>query len=378
MDRAETLPPLASGDSQKVQNSLGSSARISKREEISVEERYKTDLLNKRDVVSPMGHVFNTAQMERIFKLVRQVAAKIYALIGGVSKILEANGYNGFKAIKDTIDLLSNITQYVQYILLLPKPKQLSELKQFLVACFYDAKTKEIVFEKLFSAISLICKATFKFTSQTACLQAVSKSFPYVDLLLGVMKLALNHEKYTQDGFTQENVLKVVDALSYHIISCAVFTIAAGSGGISAYALTTLLVVFLNRLATKGMRDIALIGQPIDKLLFGNKIANSVYSLVKSIHPFQNVTDESISRQRSIYLTKIGLKTCYSAVLEIIKIIREFRDSREIPETNVAETIPQEQKVIEDANENFTLENPESSVTSDDEQLSMPENIESH
>ncbi|MDR1457424.1 MAG: hypothetical protein LBI47_01030 [Puniceicoccales bacterium] len=316
-------------------------------------------------------NVENTAQKKRILKLVQQIIPKICTLADGASMVL---GVNGFKITKDIFDTFSNAMRFTLHIIvtrrtLSESPEQLSKLKQLLLSYFYNVEKKEIVFKRLLSAMSSTCKIILRLAPQLTRLQALSKVFPHISLILDIIGLGLNHEKFTKGGFTKENVLKIVAALSYHVISCAAFVIAGSSGGIFACVLLSQLVIFFNWLAAGGMKDITLIGQPLDKLLLNNKLTDSVCSFIKFICPNQNVTDKDISRQSSIYLSVIGLRLCYSATSEIVKAIREFiRDSRETPETNVTATIPEGQEIPEDTNENLLIpENPESMVT--DEQI---------
>jgi hypothetical protein len=371
MEGAEIVLPLASGDSQRVSNPLSSSTRVSE-ENIQVERSVEGDLksersnLSERNVVSPTEHVANTAQKERISKLVQQIIPKIWTLANGISMILDAKG---FKLAKDIINLLSNITQYIQYVLLLRDPsEQLSKLKQLFKACFYNGERKEIIFKRLILIMSSTCKIILRLAPQLPCLQVLSKSLPQVSSLLDVMSLVFNYEKFTEGGFTKKNVLKIVAALSYHIISSATFVIASSMGVIPACVLMIALVKFFNWLAAGGMKDVALIVQPLDKLLLSNKLTDNVCSFIRSICPNEKITDEDISQQESNYSLVIGLRLCISTASEIIETIGEFiKNSRETPEMNVAEETPQDQEAPGDINENLLPGDLESMAT--DEQM---------
>jgi hypothetical protein len=77
-------------------------------------------------------------------------------------------------------------------------------------------------------------------------------------------------------------------------------------------------------LAEEGMKDVALLMQTFDKLVFDNKIANE---FAKSIHSFIGLLElsEEVFRQRSndarkLYLSVIGLKVCMGIILRWVKV----------------------------------------------------------
>jgi hypothetical protein len=299
-------------------------------------------------------HIANTAQKERILKLVQQIISKVCTLADGASMFLDANG---FKTTKDIIDTFSNITRFI-----FPKSDSI-------MAHFYDVEKKgdveekKIVFKRLISTTSSTCKVILKFAPQLTRLQTLSKIFPYVSLILDILELGLNYKNFTKDGLTIKNVSKIAAAVSYHIISCATFVIAGSSGVIGASILVGTLFVFFNRLAGEGMKDVALIVQPFDKLFLSNKITDNVSSFIGSICSDRDISDRDISHQRSMYLSLIGLNLCYSAASAIVKLIR---DSRETPETNITEPMSQEKESLEDINGNLSMpQRSESTATMD-------------
>ncbi|MDR1232702.1 MAG: hypothetical protein LBJ75_00320, partial [Puniceicoccales bacterium] len=237
-----------------------------------------------------------------------------------------------------------------------PNPEQSSKLKQLFTAYFYNIEKKEIVFKKLASAVSSMCKVILGFAPQLTRLQALSKIFPHVSLVLDILELASNYKNFTKDGFTLKNMGKIALALSYHIISCATFTMAGGLGVIGAGILIEGLLEFFNLLASGGMKGLALIIQPTDKLLFGNKLTEkltkNVYQLFKTASLDREEIQHKSNCARIIYLSAIGLKLCVSAAHTIIKFIS---DSRKIPETDTSGTTQQREAVVEDASGNLSV-----------------------
>ncbi|MDR1528656.1 MAG: hypothetical protein LBS22_03690 [Puniceicoccales bacterium] len=339
----EVLTPLISENSPKTQSSPGVGVYIPRNNVpgvISNEEKYKDADLNERHIVPFQGYIPDIAQREKICKLMQQVIAKICGFTDGVSLVLDAWG---FKTTKDILDALSNITRFV-----LPKSDR------SLRAYFYDGAKKEIVFKRLIVVLSSTCKVILKLAPQLTRLQALSKLFPHVSLILGILELGLNYEQFTKDGLTAKNVSKIAAALCYHAVSCATFAVAGGSGAILALGLAIRLTMYFSWLLDEGMKDTSLIMQPIDRLWFKNKISENICSLFSSIRlatfdpgGFQCKSDDV----RTIYLTLIGLKLCYSTASAIVTLIR---DSQKTSEPNPTEAIQQGKVVIEDTNENLS------------------------
>jgi Na+-transporting NADH:ubiquinone oxidoreductase subunit NqrD len=251
------------------------------------------------------------SQKEKTFKLiVQQIIPKICSFADGISLALDANG---FKITKDILDTFSNAVRFIVHIIVTRRtsPEANRSFKDY----FYkvekkdNVEKKEIIFKRLVMAAASACKVLSKLMPTLTCLQALSKLLPYVSLSLDIIELGFNYETFIKDGFTRENVLKIVAALSYHAISCAAFVMAS-SGVIFACVLLTQLGKFFNLLVAGGMKDAALIVQPLDKLLFSNKLADNVCSFIESIWSDQNIADEDISQQITSYLSLIGFQLC--------------------------------------------------------------------
>ncbi|MDR0742007.1 MAG: hypothetical protein LBE98_00905 [Puniceicoccales bacterium] len=324
------VTPLALEGSQKVRNPLGAGVYIPKRNThgtIPTEKKCKDADLNERHT----GHVPSPAQREKIFKLTQQVIAKTCSFADGVSLILDANG---FETTKNVLDALSNAVRFVL-------PRSGHPIGKY----FYNVEKKEIVFKRLILSISSTCKIVVKLAPQLIRLQALSKLFPHISLILDLAELGLNYKNFTKDGLTTKNALKIAVALCYHAISCATFAIAGASGTIFACVFAARLAIFFSSLVDEGMKDTALIMQPIDKLWFNKKLAKNVYSLYESacLDPggFQHQTDWG----RMICLSVIGLNLCKSAASAVVKLIR---NSRETSETNITEVTQQGKEAIED------------------------------
>ncbi|MDR1173371.1 MAG: hypothetical protein LBK24_01090, partial [Puniceicoccales bacterium] len=317
---------------QKTQNPLGASVHAPMENTpgtMPTEGKYKDAVLGERGATVPPEHVSSAGQIG----LAQQIIPKICSVADGVSMILDANG---FKIAKDVIDLFSNITRYVRHVLSKseqpPNPEQSSKLKQLFTAYFYNIEKKEIVFKKLASAVSSMCKVILGFAPQLTHLRVLSKIFPHVSLVLDTIELLLNYKNFTKDGLTIKNISKIVAATSYHLISSAAFTMAGGVGVIGIGILVGGLFAFFNLIASEGMKDIALIIQPMDKLLLKNelteKLTKNVYQLFETASLDQEEIQHKSNCARIIYLSAIGLKLCVSAAHTIIKFIS---DSRKIP-----------------------------------------------
>ncbi|MDR2776986.1 MAG: hypothetical protein LBB17_03010 [Puniceicoccales bacterium] len=332
--------PLTFGGAQEVQNSSGAGVHVSKKgvhRTMPAKEKCKDSALNRRHIVFPQGYVFNAAQKEKIRKLAQQIIAKTCSFADGISLILDANG---FETTKNILDAFSNITRYICNVLgeseQSPKPEQSQKLKQLFKAyiCNVGIEKTDVVFKRLVLSISSTCKIVLKLAPQLIRLQTLSKVFPHVSLLLDITEMVLNYKNFTKDGLTTKNVLKIAAAMCYHIISCATFAAVGSVGAISACVLAIQLAMFFSYLTDEGMRDVALVMQPIDRLWFNKKVAKKVYLLYESAcldkDRFQYQTDLG----KMICLSVMGLNLCRFAVSAIIKLIR---DSQEISEPNPAE-----------------------------------------
>jgi hypothetical protein len=290
--------------------------------------------LDGRHIVLLQGYVPDTAQREKICKLARQVIAKICSFADGVSLVLDANG---FEITKNILDALSNITRF-----LLPKSDHPRWKHIYGVEKKDDGEKIDLVFKRLIVALSSTCKVLFKLAPQLTRLQAPLKLLPHVSLVLDIIELGLNYKNFTKDGLTAKNVSKIAAALCYHAVSSATFAVAGGSGVILALGFAIHLAMYFSWLVDEGMKDTALIMQPIDKLWLSKWLVKKVYSFCESAyldHSFQY----QVNWGRMICLSVIGLNLCRSAASAVVKLIR---DSRKTSETDIAETMLQRREIV--------------------------------
>ncbi|MDR1528654.1 MAG: hypothetical protein LBS22_03675 [Puniceicoccales bacterium] len=305
------VTPLAPVGSPKASNPSGIGTRISgnARGEILTEEKCESADLNKRRIASSV--------------LTRQVIAKICSFADGVSLVLDANG---FEITKNVLDALSNAVRF-----LLPKSDHPLWKHIYGVEKKDDGEKIDLVFKRLIVALSSTCKVILKLVPQLTRLQAPLKLLPHVSLILDIIELGLNYKNFTKDGLTAKNVSKIAAALCYHAVSCATFVVAGGSGVILPTVLAISLAVGFSLLVEEGMKDTALIMQPIDKLWLNKWFVKKVYSFYEFTCLDQNSFQHQADWGRMICLSVIGLNLCRSAASAVVKLIR---DSQEIPETD--------------------------------------------
>lgn len=290
------------------------------------------------------------SQKEKTFKLVQEVIAKICSFVDGVSMILDAWG---FKIAKDILDTLVNAVRFILHIIATGcMQRTLPKGNRSLKAYFCKKEEKDglerqnIVIRRLVMFAASACQLIVRLAPELTYPRVLLKPFLWIGLILEIAELlSICKGSITGDlGQTIKNMLKIVVALSYSVISCAIFAMAStlGSTPLLPIALLGALFMFFSWLAAGGMKDPALILQSVDKIFLKYKLVNSIFSFIRSIYSDRNITDEGISRQRSLYLTGVGLKMCYSAASAIIKFVK---DSQEILEINAAETMPQERKI---------------------------------
>jgi hypothetical protein len=270
--------------------------------------------------VAPPEHAPGVVQKERIWEGISKHAKKIIEICHFVVGMVLILKTNDFKIIGDTLEALSDFTRFMLHIIATRRTQRaLPECDRSLKAYFYDAEKQDIVFKKLIMSLASASKVLLRIAPQLVRLQTLSKLlphfnlffkyfglfFPYLSLFFQhfglfldfaelMLKLVLNHKKLTENGFNSESVFKIAAALVaplYHIASYVVFMIAGSIGGTFACILLVTLAIVFYWLVEEGMKDTALFMQPLDKLLFNNKIANE---WAKSIYSSIGLTDKSI------------------------------------------------------------------------------------
>ncbi|MDR1232701.1 MAG: hypothetical protein LBJ75_00315 [Puniceicoccales bacterium] len=305
-----------------------------------------------KDAASPPEYVSNTEQKEQAFKLTQRTIQNICNFSDGVSMILDANG---FEIAKNILDTLSNITRFILHIIVTRRTQHASPVcDRSCMAYLYnvektnDVEKTEIVFKRLILSASSMCKGILRLAPQLTCLRVLSEVFPHVSLVLDILELAFNYKNFTKDGFTLKNIGKIALALSYHIISCAIFAMVGSAGAMFACVYAIHLVASFNWLVDAGMKGTALVVQPIDKLWLNKKVAENIYPIYRPAGLDWEDFQRNTSWGRTICISLLGLNLCWFAASTIIKLIG---NSQETLETNITEATQQRGEVVEDSDE---------------------------
>jgi hypothetical protein len=261
------------------------------------------------------------------------------------------------KVVKDVIDAVANCIRYGSHIHGLTLAKHAPSFKDY----FYKVEKKdevenevektEIVFKRLTKTLASTCKVILWFAPHFGWLKIPQ----YISLGLGVTEIFFNRKNiFTENGkiFSGENMLKTILTLSYHVISCVIFSAMAvviatyscpqifiiSLGIPMTLGLVIKLVELFNWLVKKGMLDAILSLPQIDKLIFDNSIATKIPNITKFFIPkvlffgpedppyrkidldkiWEHNFDMGVSFSRGIYLVSLGFQLCISAASELI------------------------------------------------------------
>ncbi|MDR1233248.1 MAG: hypothetical protein LBJ75_03250 [Puniceicoccales bacterium] len=338
---------------------------------MSPEGKYKDADLKERPLTLEAEEKLEEAskQAEKV-KTMCTFADGVSLVLEGIATIFEpfSEIFKIFKPAREIVkiasninDMVANFTRYRSYAGTLRISRQYDpSIKHSFLDHFYkvEKKTKdgvevemtEVISKRLVRTAASMGKMILGIAKLVPILpiaplfQMVLEAPQYLSLFLDVVEVACNWRNFTEKGeiFTSDNIEKIASALCYHVISCVTFATsplpgllvlanAYGVVGFLGITLTAYLMAkaavklgdFFDSLVEKGMKDTALVMQPIDKLLLNNKIS----TVLSTDSLFPNSSNffinglisgkETSTFVRGLYLALLGIKLCILAVKKL-------------------------------------------------------------